>query len=256
MCVNDILTSGAEPLFFLDYFAAGKLKAVKATEVVKGIVRGCTEAGCSLIGGETAEMPGFYAEDEYDLSGFAVGVADRNKIIDGSAIKEGDSIIGVASNGLHSNGFSLVRKLFFDVKKMNVSSYLPEIGARLGDELLKPTKIYVKAFMALKDTVKIKGMAHITGGGIPGNLPRILPKNMGAVIQTGTWPVPRIFSIIRKLGNVPEDDMKKTFNMGRGYAMVVSKRKAEGSVAMLRQSLYRAFVIGNIERGNQSVRYL
>ena len=256
MCVNDILTSGAEPLFFLDYFAAGKLKAVKATEVVKGIVRGCTEAGCSLIGGETAEMPGFYAEDEYDLSGFAVGVADRNKIIDGSAIKEGDSIIGVASNGLHSNGFSLVRKLFFDVKKMNVSSYLPEIGARLGDELLKPTKIYVKAFMALKDTVKIKGMAHITGGGIPGNLPRILPKNMGAVIQTGTWPVPRIFSIIRKLGNVPEDDMKKTFNMGIGYAMVVSKRKAEGSVAMLRQSGYRAFVIGHIERGTQSVRYL
>lgn len=256
MCVNDILTSGAEPLFFLDYFATGKLKAVKATEVVKGIVKGCTEAGCSLIGGETAEMPGFYAEDEYDLSGFAVGVADRNKLIDGSEIKEGDSIIGVASNGLHSNGFSLVRKLFFDVKKMDVSSYLPEIGARLGDELLKPTKIYVKAFMALKDTVKIKGMAHITGGGIPGNLPRILPKNMGAVIQTGIWPVPRIFSIIRKLGNVPEDDMKKTFNMGIGYAIVVSKRKAEVSVAMLRQSGYQAFVIGHIERGTQSVRYL
>ncbi|MBS1112690.1 MAG: purM [Nitrospirae bacterium] len=256
MCVNDILTSGAEPLFFLDYFATGKLKAVKATEVVKGIVKGCTEAGCSLIGGETAEMPGFYAEDEYDLSGFAVGVADRNKIVDGSAIKEGDSIIGIASNGLHSNGFSLVRRLFFDIKKMNVSSYLPEIGARLGDELLKPTKIYVKAFMALGNTVKIKGMAHITGGGIPGNLPRVLPKNMGAVIQTGTWPVPRIFSIIRKLGNVPEEDMEKTFNMGIGYAMVVSKRKADIAISILRQAGYQAFMIGQIEKGTHGVRYL
>lgn len=255
MCVNDILTSGAEPLFFLDYFATGKLKAGKAAEVVKGIVRGCTEAGCSLIGGETAEMPGFYTEDEYDLSGFAVGVADRNKIIDGSSIKEGDVIIGIASNGLHSNGFSLVRKLFFDMKKMDVSAYLPEIGARLGDELLKPTRIYVKAFMVLKDTIKIKGMAHITGGGIPGNLPRILPKGMSAVIQSGSWPVPRIFALIRRLGKVPEDDMKRTFNMGVGYVMVVSKRKAEDAVSMLNRLGYQAFIIGKIERGGKGVQY-
>ena len=255
MCVNDILTSGAEPLFFLDYFATGKLKAGKAAEVVKGIVRGCTEAGCSLIGGETAEMPGFYTEDEYDLSGFAVGVADRNKIIDGSSIKDGDSIIGIAANGLHSNGFSLVRKLFFDMKKMDVSAYLPEIGARLGDELLKPTRIYVKAFVSLKDTIKIKGMAHITGGGIPGNLPRILPKGMSAVIQSGSWPVPRIFALIRRLGKVPEDDMKRTFNMGVGYVMVVSKRKAGDAVSMLNQSGYQAFIIGKIERGGKGVQY-
>jgi len=255
MCVNDILTSGAEPLFFLDYFATGKLKAGKAAEVVKGIVRGCTEAGCSLIGGETAEMPGFYTEDEYDLSGFAVGVADRNKIIDGSLIKKGDSIIGIASNGLHSNGFSLVRKLFFDMKKMDVSTYLPEIGARLGDELLKPTRIYVKAFMALKNTIKVKGMAHITGGGIPENLPRILPKGMSAVIQSGSWPIPRIFALIRRLGKVPEDDMKRTFNMGVGYVMVVSKRKAGDAVSMLNQSGYQAFIIGKIERGGKGVQY-
>ncbi len=255
MCVNDILTSGAEPLFFLDYFATGKLKAGKAAEVVKGIVRGCTEAGCSLIGGETAEMPGFYTEDEYDLSGFAVGVADRNKIIDGSLIKKGDSIIGIASNGLHSNGFSLVRKLFFDMKKMDVSTYLPEIGARLGDELLKPTRIYVKAFMALINTIKVKGMAHITGGGIPENLPRILPKGMSAVIQSGSWPIPRIFALIRRLGKVPEDDMKRTFNMGVGYVMVVSKRKAGDAVSMLNQSGYQAFIIGKIERGGKGVQY-
>jgi phosphoribosylformylglycinamidine cyclo-ligase len=255
MCVNDILTSGAEPLFFLDYFATGKLKAGKAAEVVKGIVRGCTEAGCSLIGGETAEMPGFYAEDEYDLSGFAVGVTDRNKIIDGSSIKESDSIIGIASNGLHSNGFSLVRKLFFDVKKLDVSTYFPEIGTRLGIELLKPTRIYVKAFIALQDIVKIKGMAHITGGGIPGNLLRILPEGVRAVIQSGSWPVPRIFSLIKKLGNVPEDDMKRTFNMGIGYIMVVSKRKTGHAVSILNQSGYGAFIIGKIEKGSKGVRY-
>jgi phosphoribosylformylglycinamidine cyclo-ligase len=256
MCVNDILTSGAEPLFFLDYFATGRLKAGKAAEVVKGIVKGCTEAGCSLIGGETAEMPGFYARDEYDLSGFAVGVVDRNKIINGSGIKEGDAIIGIASNGLHSNGFSLVRKIFFDVKKTDVSAYLPEIGAKLGNELLKPTRIYVKAFLSLRDAVKIKGMAHITGGGVPGNIPRILPEGMRAVIQSRSWPVPRIFSLIQKLGNVPEYDMQRTFNMGVGYVMIVPKRRAGDAVSMLNHSGYNAFIIGKIERGTRGVRYL
>ena len=176
MCVNDILTSGAEPLFFLDYFATGKLKPEKAAEVIKGIAEGCKQAGCSLIGGETAEMPGFYPEGEYDLAGFAVGAVDKDKIINGAAIKDGYVLIGLASSGLHSNGYSLARKLFFDIKKMDVSAYIPELGTSIGEELLKPTKIYVKAFNSIKDKIKVKGMAHITGGGISGNLPRIFPE--------------------------------------------------------------------------------
>ncbi len=255
MCVNDILTSGAEPLFFLDYFATGKLKSEKASEVIKGIVTGCKEAGCSLIGGETAEMPGFYSEEEYDLSGFAVGVVDQNKIIDGSQIKGGNAIIGIASNGLHSNGYSLVRKIFFDLRKMDIHEYIPELKNRLGEELLKPTRIYVKAFAALKDKLKIKGMAHITGGGIPGNLPRILPEGRSAFIRIGSWPVPKIFSLIEKMGKVPQDDMKRTFNMGIGYVMVVSEGTAGNAVSLLKKSGYPAYVIGNIEKGGKGVRY-
>lgn len=255
MCVNDILTSGAEPLFFLDYFATGKLKPEKASEVIKGIINGCKEAGCSLIGGETAEMPGFYSENEYDLSGFAVGVVDKERIINGSKIKEGDLIIGIASNGLHSNGYSLVRKLFFDLKKMNVDTYISDLGTTLGEELLKPTRIYVKAFMVLRDKLEIKGMAHITGGGIPGNLPRILPEGIYADIKIGSWPVPKIFELIEKIGNIPEDEMKKTFNMGIGYIMVVSEGMAEEAVSLLNKSGYTAFIFGNIEKGGRGVRY-
>src|SRR4030043_2359986 len=187
MCVNDILSTGAEPLFFLDYFAIAKLHADKASKIIEGIVKGCEEAGCSLIGGETAEMPGFYQEGEYDISGFSGGVVDQEKIINGSSIREGDVIIGLASNGLHSNGYSLIRKLFFDMKKMNVETYVPELGVKLGDELLKPTRIYVKAFIALKESLEIKGMAHITGGGIPGNLLRILPEDICANIRNNSW---------------------------------------------------------------------
>lgn len=255
MCVNDILTSGAEPLFFLDYFATGKLKPEKASEVIKGIINGCKEAGCSLIGGETAEMPGFYSENEYDLSGFAVGVVDKERIINGSKIKEGDLIIGIASNGLHSNGYSLVRKLFFDLKKMNVDTYISDLGTTLGEELLKPTRIYVKAFMVLRDKLEIKGMAHITGGGIPGNLPRILPEGIYADIKIGSWPVPKIFELIEKIGNIPGDEMKKTFNMGIGYIMVVSEGMAEEAVSLLNKSGYTAFIFGNIEKGGRGVRY-
>ncbi len=255
MCVNDILTSGAEPLFFLDYFATGRLKADKASEVIKGIVKGCKEAGCSLIGGETAEMPGFYQAGEYDLSGFAVGVVDKSGIIDGSGIKAGDAIIGIASNGLHSNGYSLVRKVFFDSKKIKPDSYIPELKSELGKELLRPTRIYVKAFAALRGKVKIKGMAHITGGGISGNLPRIFPAGICASIRTDSWPVPAVFSLIREMGNVPEDDMRKTFNMGIGYIIVVSGVEAEKAVALLKKSGYRAFVIGRTEKGGKGVRY-
>lgn len=255
MCVNDVLTSGAEPLFFLDYFATGRLRAEKASEVIRGIVRGCKEAGCALIGGETAEMPGFYKEGEYDLSGFAVGIVDRKKIVDGSRIKPGDLIIGIASNGLHSNGFSLVRRIIFDIKKMKVDTFVPDLGSTIGEELLKPTKIYVKAFRCLDDKVKVKGMAHITGGGITGNLPRILPKDLHADIKIGVWSVPRIFRFIEKTGNISRDEMLRTFNMGIGFIIVVSRKLADQAVSLLNQSGYAALIIGSVEKGGGYVRY-
>ncbi len=255
MCVNDVLTSGAEPLFFLDYFATGKLNSKIASEVIKGIVKGCKDAGCSLVGGETAEMPGFYAENEYDLSGFAVGIVEKKEIINGSRIKKGDLLIGIASNGIHSNGYSLIRKLFFDIKKMKVDTYVPELKKTIGEELLKPTKIYVKAFMALKNQVDIKGMAHITGGGIPGNLPRIFPEGVSSVIREKSWYVPEIFKIIKKMGNVPEEDMKKTFNMGIGYIIVVPEVDAYNTLIILKKEGFKSCIIGTVEKGGKGVRY-
>jgi phosphoribosylformylglycinamidine cyclo-ligase len=255
MCVNDILTSGAEPLFFLDYFATGKLKPEKAAAVVKGITAGCIEAGCSLIGGETAEMPGFYGKGEYDLSGFAVGVVDRDKVIDGSMIKPGDALIGIASNGLHSNGYSLVRKVFFDRRKMKPGKYVPEVGRSLGEELLRPTTIYVKAVNALKKRVDIKGLAHITGGGIPGNLPRVFPRGIAAVVEEKAWPEQAIFPLIEKLGRVPHEDMRRTFNMGVGMIIVVEEKKQKKTIDILVKSGYHAYPIGSIEKGSEGVRY-
>lgn len=255
MCVNDILTTGAEPLFFLDYLATGKLHTEKASKVIEGIVKGCEEAGCSLIGGETAEMPGFYPEGEYDVAGFSVGIVEKEKIINGSGIRDGDVIIGLASNGLHSNGYSLVRRLFFDLKKMGADTYIPEIGVKLGEELLRPTRIYVKAFMALRDNVEIKGMAHITGGGIPGNLPRILPEGICAHIRISSWPVPPIFEVIEKTGNIADEEMKRTFNMGIGYIMVASEEVSGNAISLLHKAGYRAFIIGNTEKGGRGVRY-
>ena len=256
MCVNDILTLGAEPLFFLDYFATGRLKADKHSEVVKGIASGCMEAGCALIGGETAEMPGFYQEDEYDLAGFAVGVVDKDKIIDGSKIQEGDAIIGIASSGLHSNGYSLARKVFFDAAKFKIDTNVPEIGAAIGNELIKPTKIYVKAFNALKGEIDIHGMAHITGGGIVGNLPRILKDGLRAVILKDSWETPVIFRLIQKIGNVPEEDMKKTFNMGVGYIVVIDKKDSEIAISRLKEIGCNAYLIGSIEKGDGKIRYI
>jgi phosphoribosylformylglycinamidine cyclo-ligase len=255
MCVNDILTTGAEPLFFLDYLATGKLNSAIASKVIEGVVKGCEEAGCSLIGGETAEMPGFYHEDEYDVAGFSVGIVEKEKIINGSGIQEGDIIIGLSSNGLHSNGYSLVRKLFFDMEKMGLDTYIPELGNKLGEELLRPTKIYVKSFMTLRDNVEIKGMAHITGGGIPGNLPRILPDNMCADIKIGSWPVPPIFQIIEKTGNIADDEMKRIFNMGIGYIIIVSRDVSGDTISLLQKAGYSAFIIGSTEKGGKSVRY-
>lgn len=256
MSVNDILTSGAEPLFFLDYFATGRLVPEKAVKVIQGIVEGCKEAGCSLIGGETAEMPGFYTNEEYDLAGFAVGIVEKSDIIDGSAIKSGDVIIGITSNGLHSNGYSLVRKVFLELKKMNLSDYIPELGKTLGDELLRPTRIYVKAIECLKgEKIPIKGLAHITGGGITGNLPRILPDGLSAVINLGAWPVQPIFKLIEEMGKVPIEDMRRTFNMGIGYVVIISEEYAETALSSLKKKGYDSYIIGRIETGKREVRY-
>ena len=256
MCVNDILTSGAEPLFFLDYFATGKLSPEKASMVIKGVAEGCREAGCALVGGETAEMPGFYQEGEYDLAGFAVGVVDRASLIDGSQIKEGDHLIGLLSSGLHSNGYSLARKVFFDRARLDVSSYIPELRGPLGDELLVPTRIYVKAYGMVKDRIPIKGMAHITGGGIPGNLPRVFPDGVGATIKIGSWPAPPIFSLIQDIGNVPPDDMRRTFNMGIGYIMVIPEESSSQALSLLRESGFDSYVIGNVIKGKKEVQYV
>jgi phosphoribosylformylglycinamidine cyclo-ligase len=221
MCVNDIAVSGAEPLFFLDYFATGKLAVPKAQQVVSGIAEGCRQAGCALIGGETAEMPSFYADGEYDLAGFAVGVVDRPKIIDGKAIKPGDAIIGLASTGLHSNGYSLARRVFFDKAKLTVSSRLPDLDRSLGELLLAPTRIYAKQILALIQDCPIKGIAHITGGGITENLPRVFPEGVRARINRQAWTVPPLFQALRRLGQVEREEMYRVFNMGIGLILVV-----------------------------------
>ncbi len=257
MCVNDILTLGAEPLFFLDYFATGKLEVDKHSDVVKGIAQGCLEAGCSLIGGETAEMPGFYKEGEYDVAGFAVGVVERDNIIDGSNIVEGDILIGIASTGLHSNGYSLARKVFFDIEKFKVDTYLPEINNTIGEELLRPTRIYVNAFNVLSKKINIKGMAHITGGGITGNLPRIIREGLSALIYKDSWKVPPIFNKIQMLGNVPEDDMRRTFNMGIGYIMVIDKNDVDETLQTLKDNGFDSYKIGVIVKGEDTkIRYV
>ncbi|MGD0281057.1 MAG: phosphoribosylformylglycinamidine cyclo-ligase [Dissulfurispiraceae bacterium] len=257
MCVNDILTLGAEPLFFLDYFAAGKLDADKAKEVVRGIAEGCSEAGCALIGGETAEMPGFYQSKEYDLAGFAVGVVEKNALINGERIEAGDAIIGLASSGLHSNGYSLARKIFFEAAQFSVDKYIDELNASLGEVLLAPTKIYVKAFNALKECVDVKGMAHITGGGIIGNVPRIIKDGLTAVITERSWPVPPVFTVMQSLGNIPAVDMKKTFNLGIGYVIITPSTASELTISRLKQYGFDAYHIGVIEKGGvEKIRYV
>lgn len=258
MSVNDILTSGAKPLFFLDYFATGKLSAKKAADVIKGIAYGCKMADCSLIGGETAEMPGFYSAGEYDLAGFAVGIVDKKAIIDGSKIKNGDIVIGLSSNGLHSNGYSLVRKLFFDIKKYSVRKKMKELGCSIGEELLKPTRIYVKNILKIINGFNVKGTAHITGGGITENLARILPdgKGLKAVIEKGSWHPQSIFNLIQTEGNLPEDEMYRTFNMGVGFIIIVNKADVQGIIKKLKNLGEKAFVIGRIEKGKGGVEYI
>ena len=223
MCVNDILCQGARPLFFLDYIATGKVDAVKIADLVKGISDGCIKAGCSLVGGETAEMPGFYQENEYDMAGFAVGIVDEKKIIDGSKIINGDIIIGLPSSGLHSNGYSLVRKILFDKEKMGTDDRVFQTDETLGDVLLEPTKIYVDQITSLLGEIDPKGLVHITGGGFYENIPRILPKGLGVRISKTSWQAPGIFGLLQKYGHIDERDMFSTFNMGIGFMIIVDQ---------------------------------
>ena len=243
MCVNDILVQGAEPLFFLDYVALGKLIPEQVADVVKGIAFGCKQAGCALIGGETAEMPGFYAKGEYDIAGFAVGVVDKEKIIDGQGIRSGDVIIGLSSSGLHSNGYSLARKVLLGENYENLKKYDEKLGTTLGEEMLKPTKIYVQEVLPLIEQQSVKGMAHITGGGLVENVPRVLPKNLKAEFNWGSWPVPAIFQLIQSQGNVPEAEMYRTFNMGIGFVLIAPQEEAE---AIISQCSEDAYVIGKV----------
>jgi phosphoribosylformylglycinamidine cyclo-ligase len=259
MCVNDIVVRGAKPLFFLDYIATSKLDTEKATQVISGIVKGCIEAECSLIGGETAEMPGFYKGGEYDLAGFAVGIVEDSQVIDGSGVTVGDKLIGIASSGLHSNGFSLVRKLLLDQLKMDLKKQVEEIGEVLGEELLRPTRIYVKTILNLMRDFNVVGIAHITGGGITGNLPRIIPKGCKAIVQKGSWDIPPIFSFLKEKGKIPEEEMLGIFNNGIGMVLVV-RSKDVGEVLVRLHSLgEKAFVIGEVgksEKEQERIEYI
>ena len=246
MCVNDVLCQGAKPLFFLDYIATGKVKAEKIADIVKGIADGCKQGGSALVGGETAEMPDFYSEGEYDMAGFSVGIVDKPKIITGEKVAVGNKIIGIASSGIHSNGYSLVRKVFFDKMQMDVKDYVDELGMTLGEALLTPTKIYANACDAVLPNFDVKGIVHITGGGFYENIPRILPEGTAVSIDVGTWDVPPIFPYIKKCGNIDRKEMFSTYNMGVGMMMVVDTADADAVIEALRAAGETANIIGEI----------
>lgn len=253
-CVNDILVQGARPLFFLDYFATGKLDPLVAADVVKGLAEGCRTTGCVLIGGETAEMPGMYAPGEYDLAGCIVGLVDRAGIVDGSRVSAGDALVGLASDGLHTNGYSLARKIFFDVAGWSVDRAVPELGTTLGDALLAPHRCYAPALLPLMGQYDIKALAHITGGGFYDNIPRSLPVDCSAVVERQAWNVPPIFTLMQQLGGVSDTEMYRTFNMGIGMVAVVPREQAPYLVERLIASGERAAVIGEVARGNHEVQ--
>jgi len=249
MCVNDILCQGAKPLFFLDYIATGKVRAEKVAEIVKGVADGCVLGECALVGGETAEMPDFYADGEYDMAGFAVGVADRSRVIDGSAVKKGNVLVGIPSSGIHSNGYSLVRKLFFEKMNLKVTDYVAELGKTLGNALITPTKIYTKACNAVLSKVPVNGIIHITGGGFFENIPRIIPDGLGVRIDMGSWNVLPIFQYIQKCGNIDRNEMFATFNMGIGMIMIVEEEKAGAVMELLKEAGEAPSVIGRVVNG-------
>ena len=253
MCVNDIACAGGEPLFFLDYIACGKNFPEKIATIVKGVADGCIQSGAALIGGETAEMPGFYPENEYDLAGFAVGIVDEKELITGEHIKAGDALIGIASSGVHSNGFSLVRKVF-DMTKESLDTYYEELGTTLGEALIAPTKIYVKALRSIKEAgVTIKGCSHITGGGFYENIPRMLPDGMNAKIQKDSYPVLPIFKLLQKAGNLEEKMMYNTYNMGIGMVLAIQKDDAEKVMEAVRKAGETPYLIGEVTAGEKGV---
>lgn len=259
MCVNDVACSGAKPLFFLDYLAVGKNYPERIAEIVKGVADGCVKAGCALVGGETAEMPGFYPEDEYDLAGFSVGIVEKDKITDGNRAKAGDKLIGISSSGVHSNGYSLVRKLFDlngENAKANLMEYSDELGMTIGEALLTPTRIYVKPLLKLIDEIGINTVSHITGGGFVENVPRMLPDGLKAVINKGTWDVLPIFNIMQKKGDIPDEDMYNTFNMGIGMIVAVDADKADAAVKCLAEAGEKASIIGELVEGDKDVEII
>jgi phosphoribosylformylglycinamidine cyclo-ligase len=250
MCVNDIVVQGAEPLFFLDYIACGKNEPEKIEEIVKGIADGCEQAGCALIGGETAEMPGLYQEHEYDVAGFAVGIAEKTKLITGKSIQPGDILLGLSSNGIHSNGYSLVRKVLFEEAKLELNQKYGKLERPLGEELLRPTKIYVKPLLKLFESVNVKGLAHVTGGGFHENIPRMLPEGLGAEIDYGSWPIPPIFDVIQKAGQLDRAEMFHVFNMGIGMVLAVSEQEMHQSIQLLEQQGEKVYIIGRVKQGS------
>lgn len=253
MCVNDIACSGGEPLFFLDYIACGKNYPEKIASIVSGVAEGCLQSECALVGGETAEHPGLMPEDDYDLAGFAVGVVDKKDIIDSSTIKAGDTLIGIASSGVHSNGFSLVRKVF-EMTKESLDAYYDELGKTLGEALIEPTRIYVKALKNVKNAgVRIKGCSHITGGGFFENVPRMLPENVRAVIKKDSYPVPALFDLIQKNGNIEEHMMYNTFNMGLGMVIAVNPKDVDATMKAIEDAGDKCYVVGNIVEGDKGV---
>ena len=253
MCLNDIACSGGEPLFFLDYIACGKNYPEKIASIVSGVAEGCLQSECALVGGETAEHPGLMPEDDYDLAGFAVGVVDKKDIIDGSTIKAGDTLIGIASSGVHSNGFSLVRKVF-EMTKESLDAYYDELGKTLGEALIEPTRIYVKALKNVKNAgVRIKGCSHITGGGFFENVPRMLPENVRAIIKKESYPVPALFDLIQKNGNIEEHMMYNTFNMGLGMVIAVNPEDVETTMKAVEEAGDKCYVVGNIVEGDKGV---
>ncbi|HUV05090.1 MAG TPA: phosphoribosylformylglycinamidine cyclo-ligase [Armatimonadota bacterium] len=255
-CVNDILVQGAKPLFFLDYFGTGQLIPTVVVEVVKGLSEACRSAGCALIGGETAEMPGMYLAGEYDLAGCIVGLVDRSKVVDGSNVLPGDVLVGIASNGLHTNGYSLVRHIFFERAKWRIDQRVPELGMPLGEELLKPHRSYLQPVHTLLDEFDIHGMAHITGGGFYDNVPRALPADCQAAVDRRSWEVPTIFRLIQEMGAIAEPEMYRTFNMGIGYVLVAPKEQATAIVARLAEMGETSYMIGEVRKGSREVQVL
>jgi phosphoribosylformylglycinamidine cyclo-ligase len=254
MCVNDVIVQGAEPLFMLDYVATGKLDKNALVDVVRGIAQGCQEAGCSLVGGETAEMPSFYNDGEYDVAGFVIGAVERENIIDGSLISVGDTIIGISSSGVHSNGLSLARKVAFDIKGLDPHDHIDELGCSIGEELLRPTRIYVKTVLNLLHNFNIHGIAHITGGGLVDNIARVLPEGCYANIRMGSWKVPPIFDLLQQWGNIEPSEMFRTFNCGIGLVLVVKTEDADDVLLQLKGLHEEACVIGRVEsKGEKSV---